>query len=1208
MPKSKYPNQIDTSIEIPAVRDNITEIGSDVINSIRSAIFSIEQALGILPNGQAGQTLADRLNQALDENGNIKPDALSLVNVLSGPILDNDISSVAAIKESKLKLDFPTKILQSEISSLNFEIDHIISSIDLISSQLSSHLYPNTPDRHTAYSISVSSASEISSDESTNNLPSNNLQLVLEEIYSGHINLSSDSISLLNNAHESSQIYFDSSEVGDVTSATDLQSAVVDIANYEQIALRNNTLNTHSNGRIRTGTVFDGYEFSSYNHSLVTNEAVTYTFSNGASRTTFVFTNTPSLNDEILRGDVLVLSGSENEEDNKEYQIDYVSTNPLLVSVTVFGGPKKISLATLSASIYKNSFSNYNLNGLNSAVRPRANKTNTPDVIVCNPNAATIVSSGFHASNISVTQSSFSISIDNAPPIDVSLYDSFVSSQSIDSAVNKANEFFIDNHMNALAFKIKVGDSYELAISHSVPNFSGDKVDRSILISNASSNDGASILGFSSYIDKTIYGTSGNDFLINGIVKSDIIDLKYFSGNKIQLNPSDNKISILDDVFSEYGIGVGDTVTITGSSDPSDDGTFRVSSISGSIITLDGSYLFLGQINEDSIVIFQKNSARLEEMNFEEISGSDGAILFDIFIDNDSRVLYSKRLEIESSLTSGAFYAAVVDISRDFITQGQTGSLTINTDGTLSLTGPDLVAGSSVFVASPGFYKVFSASGLSYVVVQVKNSGLPAVPKTINLYGFNELSRKNYRISRGLFSTSLGRVFGEYLESGVPTLIDKRRSGTVDDTIVSESFIEKYIEGPRNELRASGVISGCEVTSVTYNLTYYELSISPGVFVSNGIRHEFSGEASFVVNIDSDFYLAFDEHGCLRAEKEISYSQSAPPELSSLVSPFYMREVVLLGKIFTTQERVDCRLFIDRSDYKVLKEIIVSYKKGFGHFSNIKSAVEYAKIFSYIYPTVGIPSIYIAPGTYLVSETIYIDTDMDIRGSGVNTIIKKAGNLALGVEPRFDSTHFDKIVPDMRSCIFYIGNLDGWYSAGIKRGVSIGNFTYITSDTLASVGSVISISGVTGRGPFTNIPSLPDDYNPTYRIYDINFIGTDDMFYSSDPAQALGEFAICISKQNNDVGFTEPGFASNAIMGSCLITGCRFHSFGVEKGPVYVFADVGTIKDIITSQNISTDQSPNLNDTDFGILQLGSSTYVGLQRVNIIQSSNAVNY
>ena len=45
MSKSKYPNQIDTPSELPIVRDNIYEIGSDAINSLRSAIIQIEKTL-----------------------------------------------------------------------------------------------------------------------------------------------------------------------------------------------------------------------------------------------------------------------------------------------------------------------------------------------------------------------------------------------------------------------------------------------------------------------------------------------------------------------------------------------------------------------------------------------------------------------------------------------------------------------------------------------------------------------------------------------------------------------------------------------------------------------------------------------------------------------------------------------------------------------------------------------------------------------------------------------------------------------------------------------------------------------------------------------------------------------------------------------------------------------------------------------------------
>ena len=103
MPKSKYPGSLDTSVEIPVVRDNILEIGSDALNSLRSAIFQIERTLGINPQGATGNTVSDRISKSLDGNGNILKSALDRANILSGPISDSDVSKTAAIKESKLK-------------------------------------------------------------------------------------------------------------------------------------------------------------------------------------------------------------------------------------------------------------------------------------------------------------------------------------------------------------------------------------------------------------------------------------------------------------------------------------------------------------------------------------------------------------------------------------------------------------------------------------------------------------------------------------------------------------------------------------------------------------------------------------------------------------------------------------------------------------------------------------------------------------------------------------------------------------------------------------------------------------------------------------------------------------------------------------------------------------------------------------------------
>ena len=125
MAKSNYPDKLETSIEIPAVRDNIVEVGSDVINSIRTAIFQIERTLGINPQGVAGNTVASRLNKSLYSNGNIIKEAITSSGLLSGPISDKDVSKTAAIKESKLDLVYPTTLLQDEISQISSQLDLI---------------------------------------------------------------------------------------------------------------------------------------------------------------------------------------------------------------------------------------------------------------------------------------------------------------------------------------------------------------------------------------------------------------------------------------------------------------------------------------------------------------------------------------------------------------------------------------------------------------------------------------------------------------------------------------------------------------------------------------------------------------------------------------------------------------------------------------------------------------------------------------------------------------------------------------------------------------------------------------------------------------------------------------------------------------------------------------------------------------------------
>ena len=91
--KSKYPNQLDTSSEIPVVRDGITEISSEIFNSLRSAIIQIEKTLGINPQGSAGFTVSDRISASLDQSGNLSREALERANVLLGQLTNDNVAA-----------------------------------------------------------------------------------------------------------------------------------------------------------------------------------------------------------------------------------------------------------------------------------------------------------------------------------------------------------------------------------------------------------------------------------------------------------------------------------------------------------------------------------------------------------------------------------------------------------------------------------------------------------------------------------------------------------------------------------------------------------------------------------------------------------------------------------------------------------------------------------------------------------------------------------------------------------------------------------------------------------------------------------------------------------------------------------------------------------------------------------------------------------
>jgi len=400
MAKSKYPDQLDTSIEIPAVRDNIVEIGSDVINSIRTAIFQIERTLGINPQGAVGNTVSDRLNKALDGNGNILKEALDRANLLSGPITDADVSKAAAINESKLRLDYPTTLLQDEISQLVKQVDSLLQTIEEFAILLGAHVHPAATNRHMGQAITIDSIESTSSSDGITSLGTTTSQGAFESIFASHINYDGTDISETNRAHEALQVFYDNEDTAAYIDSVDVQGAIDDLLGIATAQLDDHQDYQHSNSALKTTKLVSASD-NEEGMLVLDSEDIYYSessSSSGTSVSSVTFTSPPDVPEiAIERCDILKITDGTGDT---LYQISYVdySTDGLSIEgVKVYGKFLSASESGAQAKIYKNPNRESNLAGLLVTAREYQGLGSSPsysnaDILqIANPNAATII-------------------------------------------------------------------------------------------------------------------------------------------------------------------------------------------------------------------------------------------------------------------------------------------------------------------------------------------------------------------------------------------------------------------------------------------------------------------------------------------------------------------------------------------------------------------------------------------------------------------------------------------------------------------------------------------------------------------------------------------------------------------------------------------------------------------------------------------------
>lgn len=1180
MAKSNYPGKLDTSVEIPSVRDNITEIGSDVLNSLRSAIFNIEKTLGINPQGAAGNTVASRLGNLLDENGNIIETALDKAGILSGPITNEDVSKAAAIAEGKLRLNFPTQLLQDEISILDNKIELLLDALNELNAILSTHIHPDAVNRHKAKAINTEAATVVASSIATLSLASGTVQAAFEALYNAHIGFSGENVSAANNSHKADQLYYDKTSNSDIIDSDDVQGAIDDLANLEGVGLRNSILNLNSNGIIRTGETLDAFEGLDSGSILVASSSISYSAISGASRTLITFGSSPTVISTINEFDILEILNSPNEEDNIKYLISSINLNldGSLRSVEIYDGPKNNLVVGTTARISKSTYTVCNENALNCTVRPRLGFSNSPLVQVCLPNSATIISSRARPENLANGSiDTLAVRVDESTTYEIDIFNSDYSTQTLDIVIATINRFCTDNKLNFFAYKLKVLNCYELALSHNMPNYSGDSKARSLRIVTASANDAATVMGLVYIRDRVVLGSSGNSAHINGKIIDNFGRIISHTLASISIGSGTSGLNAVGTTnFITSGVRAGDLVLIDGSSVPADDGTYSIKTVESAKLILDFTTPLSGTLSSTSSVFILRSTAPISELNFIE---TDGMMMLDIFADDNANIFFKKRMDIVGHMSVANFYAIVKDVSQDFIGDSQEFTLKIDTSSMASIKLEPLgVYGEETFVGSTGEYKILSSDGMNYIVLDVFIPNEAATPITAGnltstIYGYDELPSSTLHLCRTIFSPEFGVVIKEPSVGsggvGVLNTTDKRTTGTIDDTIISGSFIERYIQGPRNELRGSGIIRGIDVSSVTDNGDGTSLiNISPGVGVVNGIRIEYLGDTNLVYDhtngATTNFYVALNAEGCIIIGNEVD-----PDAGIDYLSPFYTQNVAHLAYVTTSTSVVtDLRLFVDNLDYKFIADITVSNDQRFGHFTSVQKAVQYAKIFSKMFPDVGIPSVFIKEGTYELTEKLFLNFDVKIHGTGPTSIIKRATSFPLDNSSITTARGHEMVL---------LGADTG--SSTILYGVDVSNLTFegIADQAAGKSGTVFRVTNnITNTGAT----------KAHFKFSGIRFIAATDYVSGATTSGSINEMPFHI------------GNSSGGTYQNVTIRDCYFDGVGYQQAVIY-FNKGNTYKNILITNNISQRsidvpggfslmQENSANNTLSGILEVSN--------------------
>ncbi len=769
---SKYPNSIDTDVELPRV-DELTEIGLETLNTLRDCVFNIEETLGTNPHGSVAD-LATRLNISINLDGTLKASALSTVGLVTLPITNSQIGTGAGIEESKLDLDYSTVYLKTQIDALDVFLTSVNNKVIVDIAHMLQHIaHPSIYGRHETQDVDgyVSGIYD-----------GYNLQGIINDLdqrIQNHISISAVG------AHRASNISFD--PAGLVIESTDVQSAIEELDRIQEVIINKHRDNMHSNGILQTQELFkDGTNLLTIVSASALNSITTGSVS-------VQFTSAPSGLAQALRSDTIRITLNSRAYD---FVIDTINTSTNVVS---FYGTMPSSGSGGIATIYRNIHKVTALSNLILAQRQDS------VIQMVHPGAPYLLSStSIDTRKITASLKNIKITwtTGNTGDLDVKT--------ALDAITTSSSAWTLTNLVKALnsLFRSETPNRHYPLIAFEYANRLGIAYDEAkdgvwLQVTAPSSGSAWSLLGFTT--GETVYGESPKRFYIDGYefssVYKKIETTAQASGNSLDTFPAG--IDILGS-----GIKPGDLLRVYDSSTAVDNGSFICDAVSGSAIL----------VNEHPGFTVDTVGFRIFGDTFAMITPPSIPTFYEIFVDgyDDSaaRLYGAKRAEISnvSGSANSLFntYFNIIDVSRTF----EAATRRIYYDNTAKTLVMGIASsGITIYNSSRGAtvqlplsnvegfrFKLYDNNGVDYIEMEVSSATIYVATgnNAITLTVYDAIDEDKF-LQVGAVHHNATKFIG---------LSDRRQFGNIGRYDLRTDAVRDYITYPNSLLRGNGVFYG----------------------------------------------------------------------------------------------------------------------------------------------------------------------------------------------------------------------------------------------------------------------------------------------------------------------------------------------------------------------------------------------------------------